>query len=100
MKEADSRTARGETYDEKAERMLRVQKRDIKTAQALKRKSVLNSDDENENENNKNKRQKFDAYPTPDGLSRPYGAFPVFQPNGPSCNLRYYKKEEERPIVL
>lgn len=95
---AEARTARGEAFDETAGRMMRMHERDIRTAQSPKRRSIFDSDDEDEEP--RAGRQKFDAYPTADGLSRPYGAYPVFQPGPPSANLRYYKKEGQRPIVL
>lgn len=98
IQEAGSRTARGESFDDYADKMVKMIERDIKTAHSPKRKSLFDSDDEDEER--PPGRQKFDAYPTADGLSRPYGAFPVFQPAEPSPNLRYYKKEEERPIVV
>ena len=45
-------------------------------------------------------RQRFDAYPTADGLSRPYGAFPVFQPAPVPGYARHFRKEVPRPIEL
>ena len=98
IKQAESRTARGEAFDEYAEKIVRMHERDIKTAQTPRRKSIF--DEEDDEEEKQPGRQKFDAYPTADGLSRPYGAFPVFQPGDPSPNLRYYRKEDSRPIVL
>lgn len=99
IREAGSRTQRGEAFDEYAEKMVRMHQRDIRTASSPKRRSIFDSDDEDDEERPPG-RQKFDAYPTADGLSRPYGQFPVFQPGDPSPNLRYYKKEDVRPIVV
>jgi len=45
-------------------------------------------------------RQKPDAYPTGDELSRPYGAFPVFQPSSPPGYIRHYRKEGELAIEI
>lgn len=94
---AESRTARGEGFDEKADKEVRIYKRDVRTANGPHQRPLYDDDDDNDERQG---RAKFDAYPTADGLSRPYGAFPVFQPGTPSANLRFYKKEDERPIVL
>jgi chromosome segregation ATPase len=96
--EALARSARGELFDEQADKLFRMHERDIKTASAPRQKSVFESDDEDEEP--RPGRQKFDAYPTADGLSRPYGAFPVFQPGAPAPNLRFFKKEGTRPVVV
>lgn len=98
IRQAGSRTQRGEAFDEYAEKMVRMHERDIRSANSPKRRSIF--DDDDDDDERPPGRQKFDAYPTADGLSRPYGQFPVFQPGDPSPNLRYYKKEDQRPIVL
>jgi hypothetical protein len=45
-------------------------------------------------------RKKFDAYPTANGLSRPYGAFPVFQTAPPPGYIRHYRTEGARAIEI
>ena len=96
MERANERTQRGEAFDEFADKMVKLHERDAITAQSRQRNG-FDSDDEEERRPG---RQHFDAYPTADGLSRPYGAFPVFQPGAPSGQLRHYRKETVRPIEL
>ena len=99
--EATARTARGESFDEYAEKVIRMHERDIHSARTPKRRNDLFEFDEDSDEEKPKGREKYDAYPTADGLSRPYGGFPVFQPAPPSGNLRYFKKEPtQRPIQL
>jgi chromosome segregation ATPase len=94
---AIERTAKGEDFDERASKMLRMHERDMRTSSLGKEQGEFESDDE---EDRRPGRQHFDAYPTADGLSRPYGAFPVFQPGAPSGQLRHFRKETQRPIEL
>jgi hypothetical protein len=96
MDKAAERVGRGEAFDAYAGKVVRMHERDITTA-GSRTKSALDSDDEEEKQTG---RKHFDAYPTADGLSRPYGAFPVFQPAPPSGQLRHYRKETLRPIEL
>ena len=84
---AGNKTNRGENFDEYAEKIIKMHIRD----QNNKEKNLLeNSDDEDEKRPG---RPRFDAYPTADGLSKPYGAFPAFQPSKPAGHLRHYKNE-------
>ena len=73
-----------------------MHERDLMNAETMRNKQ-FDSDDEEEVRPG---REHYDAYPTKDGLSRPYGAFPVFQPAKPSPNLRHYRTETDRPIQL
>ena len=99
--EAMRRSARGEAFDEKAQKMVTMHERDIMSASTrLRNKQFAAYDDDDDEEYVRPGREHYDAYPTKDGLSRPYGAFPVFQPGQPSANLRYFKNETERPIQL
>ena len=70
------------------------------TLYLVRNKQFESLDDDEEEEVKRPGREHYDAYPTKDGLSRPYGAFPVFQPAKPSANLRHYRTETERPIQL
>ncbi|OHS96654.1 hypothetical protein TRFO_09803 [Tritrichomonas foetus] len=98
LEAASERTARGQAFDEYSERMITMHIRDLTSSQrALRGEEYAELDDEEERRPG---RQHFDAYPTADGLSRPYGAFPVFQPGPPSGQLRFYKPETLRPIEL
>ena len=99
MQKAGERTQRGEAYDEYAEKIIKLHERDIATAE-LRARGLDKSEWDDDDEEVKPGRQHFDAYPTADGLSRPYGAFPVFQPGPPSGQLRHYRKETLRPIEL
>jgi len=90
------RAANGEAFDEFADKMVKIHQSDLERQHSARRHKY--SDDEEDNI--PPGRQKFDAYPTSDGLSRPYGGFPVFQPQRPSGNLRHYKKETPREIKL
>ena len=94
LQSAQERAAKGEDFDEAAAKTIKIHLRDQQRA-----KTPLPSYDEEE-ENPHPGRQHFDAYPTADGLSRPYGAFPVFQPAAPSGQLRHYRKETERIIEM
>jgi chromosome segregation ATPase len=96
LQDAEERASRGEAFDEQAQKMLAMHERDIRNS-ARRKREVDGDDDE---EDGSPGRQKFDAYPTVDGLSRPYGAFPVFQPAAPAPNLRHYRKEPPRRIVV
>ena len=98
IESAEERTARGESFDESAERLLRMHVRDMEMAATAKAHSAMYDDDEEETVHAG--RQKFDAYPTADGLSRPYGAFPVFQPAPPPAYIRHYRKEGPRAIEI
>jgi hypothetical protein len=95
MEDAAARSARGQAFDEQADKLLRMHERDLVMASP----AVPEYEDE-EDEDARPGRQKYDAYPTADGLSRPYGAFPVFQPGAPAANLRFFKKEGVRPVVM
>ena len=98
MEAANERTSRGEAYDEYAEKIITMHVRDLTASQrTLRGAEFAELDDDDER---KPGRQHFDAYPTADGLSRPYGAFPVFQPGPPSGQLRHYRPETVRPIEL
>ncbi|OHT05365.1 hypothetical protein TRFO_05948 [Tritrichomonas foetus] len=94
---ASERTARGEAFDDYSARILRMETRDM----YLRSQRITQIFDEDEDDENRPKgRQKFDAYPTADGLSRPYGAFPVFQPAPPPGYIRHYRKEAPVPIEM
>jgi hypothetical protein len=95
LKDAEERSSRGEAFDEQAQKVLTMHERGARNS--VRRKREVDDDDE---EDASPGRQKFDAYPTVDGLSRPYGAFPVFQPAPPAPNLRHYKREYPRPIIV
>ena len=100
LQKAGERTQRGEAFDEYAGKMVKLYERDVATAKMAKTRGANPWDSDDEDEEKKPGRQHFDAYPTADGLSRPYGAFPVFQPGAPSGQLRHYRKETLRPIEL
>ena len=100
LQKAGERTQRGEAFDEYAEKMIKLYQRDVATSKLAKTRSANPWDSDDEDDMKKPGRQHFDAYPTADGLSRPYGAFPVFQPGAPSAQLRHYRKETLRPIEL
>lgn len=100
LQKANERTQRGEAFDEYSEKMVKLYERDVATAKMAKTRGGNPWDSDDEDEEKKPGRQHFDAYPTADGLSRPYGAFPVFQPGAPSGQLRHYRKETLRPIEL
>lgn len=100
IESAEERTARGESFDESAERLLRMHVRDMEMAANAKARSAQMWDDDDDEDNRRAGRQKFDAYPTADGLSRPYGAFPVFQPAPPPSYIRHYRKEGPRAIEI
>jgi chromosome segregation ATPase len=97
VEEAQKRTARGEAFDEYSARMARMHTRDIKMASSAR---SYRPDPYDEDAQPLPGRQKFDAYPTADGLSRPYGAFPVFQPAPPPGYIRHYRKEGPRAIEI
>jgi hypothetical protein len=99
MRAASARLERGEVFDDRAGKMLEMHKRDVQTARGGRKKSIFDEESDDEEEK-KCGRQKFEAYPTADGLSRPYGANPVFQPGAPSPQLRFYRKGAVRPIVV
>jgi hypothetical protein len=95
---AEARTARGEAFDDWSARIARMHARDIVlSARARTAAPSMEEDDESVIRAG---RQKFDAYPTADGLSRPYGAFPVFQPAPPPGYIRHYRKEGPRAIEI
>ena len=98
--EAMRRSSRGEAFDVKAEKIVKMHERDIMSASTRLRNKQYEALDDDEEENVRPGREHYDAYPTKDGLSRPYGAFPVFQPAKPSANLRHYRNETDRPIQL
>jgi hypothetical protein len=103
MMKAVERVEKGKPFDSYAGKVLRMHEKDIAArVKPRSRSGSLNSgDDEEEDEEQKSPgRKRYDAYRTSDGLSRPYGAFPVFQPGSPSGQLRHYKKETLRPIEL
>lgn len=100
IEEGMRRSSRGEAFDDRAERMIRLHERDIRTASQSLRNPQFADDDDDEENRPRPGREHYDAYPLKDGLSRPYGAFPVFQPAKPSPNLRHYKNETDRPILL
>ncbi|EAY00557.1 hypothetical protein TVAG_286940 [Trichomonas vaginalis G3] len=91
----------GEEFDEYAGKMIRMHERDEQLS--ARRRAGIRDDDDEDNEYDEDApkgRQKYDAYPTADGLSRPYGAFPVFQPEKKQGNLRFYKREKEPDIII
>ncbi|KAH0793878.1 putative coiled-coil flagellar protein [Histomonas meleagridis] len=93
---AGKRTQKGEAFDQYAEKMVKMHIRDANSSLRARTANI----DGDELDEKRNKRQHFDAYPTADGLSRPYGAFPVFQPAEPSGQLRHYRNENVRPIEI
>lgn len=95
---ADSsrRAKNGEAFDDYSAKVIRMHERDINSARRHKKSQF----DEEEDEDRPPGRQKFEAYPTSDGLSRPYGGFPVFQPQKKAPNLRHYKRELEREVKI
>jgi predicted nucleic acid-binding Zn-ribbon protein len=98
MNKAGERVQNGEAFDDYAGKIIKMHERDVMTRSSNgTRPGTFDSDDEEEKRPG---RKHFDAYPTADGLSRPYGAFPVFQPAPPSGQLRHYRKETLRPIEL
>lgn len=98
LENAKIRAEKGEVFDSYAQKMVNMHERDMLYASMMK--SHRFDDWDSDDDTPKITRKHYDAYPTQDGLSRPYGAFPVFQPGKPSANLRHYKKESERPIEL
>jgi hypothetical protein len=98
IEKATVRAGKGEAFDSVAEKRLRMHERDA--AQSQRRQRSPDADSDEDEEERRPGRQHFDAYPTADGLSKPYGAFPVFQPAPPSGQLRHYRKETLRPIEL
>ncbi|KAK8878679.1 hypothetical protein M9Y10_005459 [Tritrichomonas musculus] len=96
---ANERSARGEAFDDFSARMLRMYSRDVSRSRLMSRNEMYDEDDDDD-ENKPHGRQKYDAYPTADGLSRPYGAFPVFQPAPPPGYIRHYHKENPIPIEM
>jgi hypothetical protein len=94
---AMERTERGQNFDDYSEKIIKMHTRDLAGSSQKKQRTEFDSD---EDEDKKPGRPHFDAYPTGDGLSKPYGAFPVFQPAPPSAQLRHYRKEAIRPIEL
>jgi chromosome segregation ATPase len=95
---AAERTEKGAEFDEYSKKIVTMNQRDIQTS--TKKGKTGNGFDSDDEDNKRPGRPHFDAYPTADGLSRPYGAFPVFQPAPPSGQLRHYRKETDRPIQL
>lgn len=94
------RVQAGEEFDEYAGKMVKLHERD-EVLSARRRRGEVDEDEIDEYDEDAPKgRQKYDAYPTADGLSRPYGAFPVFQPSKNQGNLRYYKREKEPDIII
>jgi hypothetical protein len=94
---AMTRSQNGGIFDEFAHKLVIIHERDLQSGLKRTRAGDFDSDEEEETRPG---RQHFDAYPTADGLSRPYGAFPVFQPGAPSRQLRHFRKETLRPIEL
>lgn len=95
---ANERSARGESFDDYSARIIRMHTRDIIRSRMEQTRPLY--DDDEEDEDRPRGRQKYDAYPTADGLSRPYGAFPVFQPAPPPGYIRHYRKETPVPIEI
>jgi chromosome segregation ATPase len=93
---ATERSEQGDAFDVYATKIMKMHQRDVAAAS----RGQSGEFDEDEDEDQRPGRPHFDAYPTADGLSRPYGAFPVFQPAPPSGQLRHYRKETQRPIEL
>lgn len=94
---ANERSARGEMFDDISARMLRMYSHDMARTRMEQSGMIDNDDDDDDRPRG---RQKYDAYPTADGLSRPYGAFPVFQPAPPPGYIRHYHKENPIPIEM
>jgi hypothetical protein len=92
---AAERVEMGQGFDEYAAKIVRMHERDALTPMSVGRDANSEEDEER-----RAGRKHFDAYPTADGLSRPYGAFPVFQPAPASGQLRHFRKEALRPIEL
>jgi chromosome segregation ATPase len=97
MEEGRGRTAQGLPFDDRAARMLRLHEYDMVRAERARTAPVEDEDDDGVVRAG---RIKFDAYPTADGLSRPYGAFPVFQPAPPPGYIRHYRPEGPRAIEI
>jgi hypothetical protein len=95
---AADRTEKGGEFDEYSMKIIKMHQRDIQAGP--KKRKTANGFDSDEEDDKRPGRPHFDAYPTADGLSRPYGAFPVFQPAPPSGQLRHYRMETQRPIEL
>jgi chromosome segregation ATPase len=95
--EGRARTARGLPFDDHAARMLRLHEYDLVRAE---RARTAQLDEDEDDGIVRAGRVKFDAYPTADGLSRPYGAFPVFQPAPPPGYIRHYRPEGPRAIEI
>jgi chromosome segregation ATPase len=98
MVAAEQRTARGKAFDDWSARMARMHARDVVLSGRARAMAAAEEDEEDMFV--RAGRQKFDAYPTADGLSRPYGAFPVFQPAPPPGYIRHYRKEGPRAIEI
>jgi hypothetical protein len=97
VEEGHARTARGLAFDDLGAKMLRLHEWDRTQAARARTARLYAEDDE---EGVRPGRVKFDAYPTADGLSRPYGAFPVFQPAPPPGYIRFYRPEGPRAIEI
>jgi hypothetical protein len=89
---AMARIQSGGHFDEYSAKIVRMHERDTRRP-----KTEIEPDEELEKRPG---RQHFDAYPTVDGLSRPYGAFPVFQPSPAPGYIRHYRTETSRPIQM
>jgi hypothetical protein len=87
LDEGNARTARGDAFDAKAARQLRTFEFDLRRSMRVPAE-----------EPSPPGRQHYDAYPIADGLSRPYGQFPVFQPSGEPGYARHYRPELPRAI--
>jgi chromosome segregation ATPase len=98
---AAERVEQGKPFDGYAGKMIKMHERDwAAKGRNQSRPDSWDSGEDEEEERQSPGRKRYDAYRTSDGLSRPYGAFPVFQPGSPSGQLRHYKKETLRPIEL
>ena len=92
MELANGRLEKGKEFDNISGRIIRMHKRDVASANAARRRV--------EETEQPPGRPHFDAYPTADGLSRPYGGFPIFQPFAAPGYTRHYKKETEKPVFV
>jgi hypothetical protein len=94
---AGDRIERSAEFDKYSKKIVKMKQKDIKTD--TKKGKIANGFDSDNEENKRPRRRHSGAYPTADGLSRPDGAFPVFQP-APSGKLRQYRTETQGSIQL
>lgn len=96
MEQSIQRAERGEAFDEYAQRIITMHKRDIERARIA---SI--QQEEEDDEDRPRGRAHYDAYRDERlGIAKPYGGFPAFQPAPPSGQLRHFRNETQRPIEL